>query len=105
MKRKKIGGDFRSNVSLGATAEKVELTPEQEEIALKVAKISGMPWCAVDIMPLVKGSNPEIGDNNQVDEVAQLFKNLLSWEDVLDIYDYFQRVRRGSGETVSYWKK
>ena len=63
MKRKKIGGDFRSNVSLGATAEEVELTPEQEEIALKVAKISGMPWCAVDIMPLVKGSNPEIGDN------------------------------------------
>lgn len=63
MKRKKIGGDFRSNVSLGATAEKVELTPEQEEIALKVAKISGMPWCAVDIMPLVKGSNREIGDN------------------------------------------
>ena len=42
---------------------KVELTKEQEEIALKVAKISGMPWCAVDIMPLVKGSNPEIGDN------------------------------------------
>ena len=63
MKRKKIGGDFRSNVSLGATAEKVTLTPEQEEIALKVAKISGMPWCAVDIMPLVKGSNPEVGDN------------------------------------------
>lgn len=63
MKRKKLGGDFRSNVSLGATAEAVELTPEQEEIALKVAKISGMPWCAVDIMPLVKGSNPEIGDN------------------------------------------
>ena len=63
MKRVKISGDFRSNVSLGATAEKVELTKEQEEIALKVAKISGMPWCAVDIMPLVKGSNPEIGDN------------------------------------------
>lgn len=63
MKRKKIGGDFRSNVSLGATAESVELTPEQKEIALKVAKISGMPWCAVDIMPLVKGSNPEVGDN------------------------------------------
>lgn len=63
MKRVKISGDFRSNVSLGAQAEKVELTDEQKEIALKVAKISGMPWCAVDIMPLVKGSNPEIGDN------------------------------------------
>ena len=63
MKRIKIGGDFRSNVSLGASAETVELTPEQEEIALNVAKISGMPWCAVDIMPLKKDSNPEIGDN------------------------------------------
>lgn len=63
MKRKKLGGDFRSNVSLGAQAEKVEITPEQRDIALNVAKISGMPWCAVDVMPLVKGSNPEIGDN------------------------------------------
>ena len=63
MKRVKISGDFRSNVSLGATAEKVKLTPEQEQIAMKVAKISGMPWCAVDIMPLKEGSNPEIGDN------------------------------------------
>lgn len=63
MKRVKISGDFRSNVSLGASTEPVTLTKEQEEIALRVAKISGMPWCAVDIMPLVKGSNPEIGDN------------------------------------------
>lgn len=63
MKRVKISGDFRSNVSLGATAEPVELTEDQKEIALKVAKVSGMPWCAVDIMPLVKGSNKEIGDN------------------------------------------
>ncbi|MCH5167401.1 MAG: hypothetical protein J1F35_05850 [Erysipelotrichales bacterium] len=63
MKRVKLSGDFRSNVSLGASAEKVELTKEQEEIALKVARISNMPWCAVDIMPLKKGSNPEIGDN------------------------------------------
>ena len=63
MKRVKISGDFRSNVSLGATAEPVTLTKEQEEIALNVAKISGMPWCAVDIMPLKAGSNPEIGDN------------------------------------------
>ena len=63
MKRVKLGGDFRSNVSLGAEAEPVKLTPEQEQIALKTAKISHLPWCAVDIMPLVKGSNPELGDN------------------------------------------
>ena len=63
MKRIKIGNDFRSNVSLGASAESVVLTPEQEQIALKTAQLSKLPWCAVDIMPLVKGSNKEIGDN------------------------------------------
>lgn len=63
MKRVKLGGDFRSNVSLGAEAEKVKLTPEQEQIALKTAQLSKLPWCAVDIMPLVKGSNKEVGDN------------------------------------------
>lgn len=63
MKRQQLGGDFRSNVSLGAEAIKVELTEEQEQIALKAAKISRLPWCAVDIMPLKKGSNKEIGDN------------------------------------------
>lgn len=63
MKRIKIGGDFRSNVSLGAEAEPVKLTKEQEQLALKAALISGLPWCAVDIMPLVKGSNPDLGNN------------------------------------------
>lgn len=63
MKRVKLGGDFRSNVSLGAEAEPVKLTPEQEQIALKTAQLSKLPWCAVDIMPLVKGSNPKLGDN------------------------------------------
>lgn len=63
MKRIKLGGDFRSNVSLGAEAEPVKLTPEQEQIALRTAQLSKLPWCAVDIMPLVKGSNKEIGDN------------------------------------------
>ena len=63
MKRIKLGNDFRSNVSLGAEAEPVKLTPEQEQIALKTATLSKLPWCAVDIMPLVKGSNKEIGDN------------------------------------------
>lgn len=63
MKRVKIAGDFRSNVSLGATTEPVKLTPEQEQIALETARVSKMPWCAVDIMPLVKGSNKELGDN------------------------------------------
>ena len=63
MKRIKIANDFRSNVSLGATAEPVKLTPEQEQIALKTATLSHLPWCAVDIMPLIPGSNKELGNN------------------------------------------
>ena len=63
MKRVKISGDFRSNVSLGATTEKIKLTPAQEQIALRAARLSRLPWCAVDIMPLKKGSNKELGDN------------------------------------------
>ena len=63
MKRVKISGDFRSNISLGATAEKIKLTPAQEQIALRAARLSRLPWCAVDIMPLKKGSNKELGDN------------------------------------------
>ena len=56
MKRNKLDKDFRSNVSLGADTENIELTKEQEKIAFDVAKASKMPWCAVDIMPLKKKS-------------------------------------------------
>lgn len=69
MKRIKLGNDFRSNVSLGASAEPVELNKEQEQIALKVAELSKLPWCAVDIMPIVEGSNPEFPKNNVVLEI------------------------------------
>ncbi len=54
MKRKKIKNDFRSNYSLGADIEEVELTQEQIQLALNVARISGLTWCAVDIMPIEK---------------------------------------------------
>lgn len=63
MKRVKLSGDFRSNVSLGAAAEPIKLTPAQEQIAVKAAWVSKLPWCAVDIMPIVKGTNKELGDN------------------------------------------
>ncbi len=52
MKRNKLGNDFRSNVSLGATTEIITLTQEQESLAYRIAAISGLPWCAVDIMEL-----------------------------------------------------
>ena len=50
MKRNKIDGDFRSNVSLGADTNSIELTPEQQEIILNTAKASGCKWVGVDLM-------------------------------------------------------
>ena len=50
MKRFKIKDDFRSNYSLGGKVEKVKLTDEQIEIAIKAAKAVGAVWCGVDLM-------------------------------------------------------
>ena len=50
MKRNKIDGDFRSNVSLGADTNSINLTPEQEQIILDTAKVSGCKWVGVDLM-------------------------------------------------------
>ena len=57
------GKKTESDKFAGAEAEPIKLTKEQEQLALKTALVSGLPWCAVDIMPLVKGSNKELGDN------------------------------------------
>lgn len=50
MKRNQLAGDFRSNYSLGSTAEKGHLTKEQEDIAKKAAKATGCRWCGVDLI-------------------------------------------------------
>lgn len=50
MKRNKIDNDFRSNVSLGATTEKVTLSEAQKKICTDVSTAFDMPWCAVDLM-------------------------------------------------------
>ncbi|MDD3773700.1 MAG: RimK family alpha-L-glutamate ligase [Patescibacteria group bacterium] len=50
MKRMAPEGDFRSNVAVGATTEKYELTPELEKLALKAARAMGYEICGVDIM-------------------------------------------------------
>ena len=53
----------------------------------------------------INTGTPEPCDDTHSDEVAKIFENVLSWEDVLDIYDYFRRVKKGSSESVPYWKK
>ena len=50
MKRNQLDGDFRSNYSLGSTAEKGHLTKEQEDIAKKAAKAVGGRWVGVDMI-------------------------------------------------------
>jgi RimK family alpha-L-glutamate ligase len=42
--------DFRTNLSLGGHAEEIELTKEQQKLAFKVAKLSGLTWAGVDII-------------------------------------------------------
>lgn len=50
MKRNQLPGDFRSNFSLGSTAEKGEISPEQEHIAKLAAKSVGGRWVGVDMI-------------------------------------------------------
>jgi len=50
MKRNKIAGDFRTNVSLGGEAEAVMIDPQIEKIAIESAKATGCSWCGVDII-------------------------------------------------------
>ena len=53
----------------------------------------------------IKAGTPKTGDDKRADELAELFKNLLNWEDVLDIYDYFSRLQKGCSDSVPHWKK
>lgn len=50
MQRNQLEGDFRSNYSLGSTAEKGHLTSEQEKIAKQAAKATGCRWAGVDLI-------------------------------------------------------
>lgn len=50
MKRNQLAGDFRSNYSLGSTAEKGYLTPEQEKLAKLATKATGCRWAGVDLI-------------------------------------------------------
>ena len=51
MKRNKITGDFRSNMSQGAEAEEVELTEMEKDQCLQAAKAVNGQWVGVDFIP------------------------------------------------------
>lgn len=48
--------DFRANITGGGVMEKIEITGEQEEMALKVTKLLGLDYAGVDIL---------FGDNDE----------------------------------------
>ncbi len=50
MKRQAKKGEFRSNLHRGGTAEVVELTEEEENAALKAARVMGLGICGVDML-------------------------------------------------------
>lgn len=64
MKRNQLAGDFRSNYSLGSTAEKGNLTPEQEKIAKMAAKATGCRWCGVDLIVSATTKQPYVIEVN-----------------------------------------
>jgi len=55
MKRIAKPGDFRSNISIGGSGEKVRLTAEEERMAVKATKVLGLKMCGVDILRSKKG--------------------------------------------------
>lgn len=55
--RRSSRGDWRTNVALGGTAEKAELTAEQAELAIRAAAAVGCPIAGVDLLP---GPNGEL---------------------------------------------
>ncbi|MGR3811328.1 30S ribosomal protein S6--L-glutamate ligase [Jiulongibacter sp. NS-SX5] len=50
MKRQGKEGEFRSNLHRGGTAEIVELTEEEENVALKAARVLGLSVAGVDML-------------------------------------------------------
>jgi ribosomal protein S6--L-glutamate ligase len=55
MKRQGKEGEFRSNLHRGGTAEIVTLTDEEENAALKAAKVMGLGIAGVDMLQSDRG--------------------------------------------------
>lgn len=55
MQRRSQDGDFRANAALGGDLECIQLTPLEEEIALKAAKAIGINVAGVDLIRSNKG--------------------------------------------------
>ena len=57
--------DFRSNIELGGRGEKVELSREFEDIAIRAAKALGLVYAGVDIL-YGEGGKPVVCEVNSI---------------------------------------
>ena len=64
MRRNRIEGDFRTNVSLGGEAESILISPEIEKIAIESAMSTGCSWCGVGIILEEGSENPYVLEVN-----------------------------------------
>lgn len=55
MQRQAAKGEFRANIHQGGTASKIKVTIEERKLAVKAAKILGLPVAGVDIIRSNKG--------------------------------------------------
>ena len=55
MKRTAKSGEFRSNLHLGGKAEKVKITPEERETAVRAAQVMGLNVAGVDLVSSSRG--------------------------------------------------
>jgi ribosomal protein S6--L-glutamate ligase len=89
MKRIAPEGEFRSNVHRGGTMEKVQLTSEEENMAVKASRILGLSIAGVDLMrsnrgPLILEVNSSPGlqgieSCSEVDVAEKIILHIQTW--------------------------
>ncbi len=107
MQRNKVDEDFRTNYSLGGTVQKVDITDEQEQIAIDAAKAIGCNWCGVDIIVDKKSGKNYVLEVNS-SPGTQGLKKATGIDVVSDIIDFIQdkenwvksRITIGYRETI-----
>ena len=89
MKRIAPDGEFRSNVHRGGTMEKVQLTSEEENMAVNASRILGLSIAGVDLMrsnrgPLILEVNSSPGlqgieSCSEVDVAEKIILHIQTW--------------------------
>lgn len=116
MRRNKVDGDFRTNVHLGATTDKYEVSEEIADIAIKAAKVVGCRWAGVDIIfdkqgnPYVLEVNSSPGTDgiekisgvNVTEKVMEYCKNIKKWRKTAQEVGIFETVElEGIGKVIA----